>query len=91
MQDMNELIIYWYIPFIFLPYLLGYIINHMSSKDNTKIKLKHILIFTLLPIFNLSTTIVLFIIFIMGCYSWVELQLSKSSKFEKIANKFENN
>ena len=88
-ETQQEVILYLYLLFVFLPFIFAYICNHIDTSD-TKFKLNQVIVMSLLPIVNFVTTFIF--MFIIVCQLYLIFINSKpiGPFFKQLEDKFEN-
>lgn len=86
-----DVLYYFYIPFLFLPLMLGYIINRLSIKGVGKIPFIYTFLLSFVPIFNISIAFVFCLVIIYVVFYNIIPNIFNNNKiFTKIINSFEN-
>lgn len=85
-----DVLFYFYVPFIFLPLILGYIINRFSSKESKKIFFIPVFVLSFVPIFNIGVSFALCLIALCYIFDFIVCNLANNKILTKIINNFEN-
>lgn len=86
MSEEFQQLLYWYIPFIPLPFIVGYILNKVVTNDYSfnRVGIVSTIIFCIIPIFNITATIVYTILLV------AEYKPSKKSKIKQTITRLDN-
>lgn len=84
-----DVLYYFYIPFLFLPLMLGYIINRLLPKEVEKISFIYTILISFVPILNLIITYIFCLIVVCYVFNFIGY-IFNNKIFTKIVNNFEN-